>query len=72
MIVKFLRVIVLALALLPVVATAEPIKLKLAFFSSDRNHLYRSAVKPFVDAVNAEGKGRVEIEVYLSGKLAAI
>ena len=71
MIVKFLRVIVLALALSPTVATAGPVKLKLAFFSSDSNHLYLSAIKPFVDAVNAEGKGRVEIDVYLSGRLGS-
>ncbi len=50
-------------------AMAEPITLKLAFFSSDRTHLFRAGIKPFVDAVNAEGKGRVQIEVYLSGKL---
>jgi TRAP-type C4-dicarboxylate transport system substrate-binding protein len=63
------RIIIAALVLLPVAAAAEPIKLKLAFFSSDRTHLYRAAVQPFVDAVNAEGKGRVEIEVHLSGRL---
>lgn len=63
------RLVILALAVLPAIAAAEPIKLKLAFFSSDRTHLYRSIVKPFVDAVNAEGKGRVEIDVYLSGNL---
>jgi TRAP-type C4-dicarboxylate transport system substrate-binding protein len=68
--VNFLRLIAVVVALLPAMAAAaEPIKLKLAFFSSDRTHLYRSAVKPFVDAVNAEGKGRVEIDVHLSGKL---
>ncbi len=71
MIVKLLRIILVALALLPAMATAEPIRLKLAFFSSDSNHLYLSAIKPFVDAVNAEGKGRVAIEVYLSGKLGS-
>lgn len=65
------RIAVAAFVLLPPLAAAEPIKLKLAYFSSDRTHLYRSAVKPFVDAVNAEGKGRVQIEVYLSGKLGA-
>lgn len=64
------RFLAAALILLPAFAIAEPIRLKLAYFSSDRTHLYRSLVKPFVDAVNAEGKGRVEIEVYLSGKLS--
>jgi TRAP-type C4-dicarboxylate transport system substrate-binding protein len=63
------RCLVAAIVSLPTLATAEPIKLKLAFFSSDRTHLYRAAVKPFVDAVNAAGKGRVEIEVFLSGAL---
>jgi TRAP-type C4-dicarboxylate transport system substrate-binding protein len=58
-----------ALILVPAIAAAEPIKLKLAFFSSDRTHLYRAMVKPFVDAVNAAGTGRVEIEVYFSGTL---
>jgi TRAP-type C4-dicarboxylate transport system substrate-binding protein len=64
-----LRIAAAALLLLPALVRAEPIKLKLAFFSSDRNHLYRSGVKPFVDAVNAAGKGRVVIDVYISGKL---
>ncbi len=63
------RIVVTALILLPAMAAAEPIKLKLAFFSSDRTHLYRAGVKQFVDAVNAEGKGKVEIEVHLSGSL---
>jgi TRAP-type C4-dicarboxylate transport system substrate-binding protein len=58
-----------AVLALPTVATAEPIKLKLAFFTSDRTHLYRAAVKQFIDAVNADGKGRFEIEVHLSGSL---
>jgi TRAP-type C4-dicarboxylate transport system substrate-binding protein len=50
-------------------ATAAPITLKLAFFSSDRTHLYRSGVKPFVDAVNRAGRGRVHIDVHLSRSL---
>lgn len=65
------RVVAVAFALLPAVAAAEPITLKLAYFSSDRNHLYRSGVEPFVDAVNAAGGDRVKIEVHLSGKLGA-
>lgn len=63
------RCAALILLLLPAAAVAEPIKLKLSFFSSDRTSTYRFAVKPFVDAVNAEGKGHVEIEVYFSGAL---
>jgi TRAP-type C4-dicarboxylate transport system substrate-binding protein len=67
---KFLvRCSVVALTLLPAAASAEPIKLKLAFFSSDRSLSYRAAVKPFVDQVNAAGKGLVEIVPYFSGAL---
>ena len=51
-------------------ATAEPIKLKLAFFSSDRAAPFQAAIKPFMDAVNADARGLVEIELYPSGVLA--
>lgn len=50
-------------------ASAEPINLKLAYFSSDRTSLYGTGVKPFVDAVNADGEGLVHIDVYFSGEL---
>jgi TRAP-type C4-dicarboxylate transport system substrate-binding protein len=59
----------LAGALLSGPALSEPIKLKLSYFSSDRTMLYLGGVKPFVDAVNAEAKGLLEIEVYFSGAL---
>jgi TRAP-type C4-dicarboxylate transport system substrate-binding protein len=55
--------------LLPGQALSEPIKLRLSYFSSDRTVLYLGGVKPFVDAVNAEAKGLLEIEVYFSGAL---
>lgn len=58
-----------AFVLAPLGASAEPIKLKLSYFSSDRTMLYLAGVKPFVDAVNAEGKGLIEIEVFFSGAL---
>jgi TRAP-type C4-dicarboxylate transport system substrate-binding protein len=57
------------LALLPFAAHAEPIKLKFAFFSSDREFNYEGIVKPFVSAVNLEGKGIVEIELHPGGEL---
>ena len=65
------RVAVVAFALfsLAFAAVAEPIKLKFAFFSSDRANLYHAGVKPFVDAVNTEAKGLLEIEVYFNGAL---
>ena len=60
-----------AALLLPASASADPIRLKLSFFTSDRSVAYQTAVKPFVDAVNSEGKGCVEIEVYFSGTLGS-
>jgi TRAP-type C4-dicarboxylate transport system substrate-binding protein len=65
------RCALFAFALLPTVAAAEPIKLSLSFFTSDRSTIYLAAAKPFVDAVNAEAKGLIEIDVSFSvGKQA--
>jgi len=59
-----------AFALMPsLAASAEPVTLKLAFFPSDKSDTFRYAVKPFVDAVNAEGKGVVTIKAYPDGVL---
>jgi TRAP-type C4-dicarboxylate transport system substrate-binding protein len=51
------RYAAVAMAFLPLAAGAEPIKLKLSFFTSDRSQTY------------AEGKGLLEIEVFFSGAL---
>ncbi len=71
MINRIVRTTVAAIALFPLAFAvgAEPIKLKLAFYTSDRSNLYQAAIKPFVDAVNAEGTGLVEIKVHTSGTL---
>ena len=58
--------------LLPLAATAEPIKLNFSFFTSDRSYIYQNSIKPFVDAVNKEGKGLVEIEMYFSGSISSV
>ena len=62
----------IALVLIPSVAAAQPVKLKLAFSTSDRSELYLNAIKPLVDAVNAEASGVIEIEVYFSGALGGV
>lgn len=64
-----LRCAIVAAALLPLAAAAEPIKLKLSYFTSDREVIYRTAVKPFVDSVNVAANGLIEIEVFASGSL---
>jgi TRAP-type C4-dicarboxylate transport system substrate-binding protein len=50
-------------------ATAEPIALKFSYYSSDREVIYLSAVKPFIDSVNAAANGLVEIAPFTSGSL---
>src|SRR5665213_2324452 len=65
----FARYALLSFVLSPCVALADPIELKLALFSSDRSMTYLAAVKPFVDAVNSEGGGLVQIVLYAGGVL---
>lgn len=55
--------------LLPTAAVADSTKLRLAVFTSHRSSIYTAAVKPFADAVNAEAKGLLDIEVYFDGAL---
>jgi TRAP-type C4-dicarboxylate transport system substrate-binding protein len=65
------RCAIVLIALSATAAAAEPIRLKLAFFSSDRSAPFQTAIKPFLDAVNSEAKGLVEIELHPSGALAS-
>src|SRR5215831_8184371 len=55
------------LAALATGASAEPIRLKLSFFTSDRELAFQAGVKPFIDAVNEEGAGLLVIEVFTRG-----
>lgn len=66
------RLATIVLVLLPIAAASEPIKLKLSFFTSDRSVAYQAAVKPFVDAINHDGKDLLQIEVYPSGTLGKV
>src|SRR5580692_6041380 len=59
----------LAFTPLPSPSVAEPIKLKLSYYTSDTEVLYRTAVKPFVDSVNTAANGLVEIESFTSGSI---
>ena len=63
------RCALVALALSPGAARAEPINLTLAYFSSDRTLTYLAAIKPFVDAVNKEAAEALRIDVAFSGAL---
>ena len=63
------RCLLAAFVLLPLAARGEPIKLKLAYYSSDQTRSYNTAIKPFVDAVNADEEGGLTIEAYTGGTL---
>jgi TRAP-type C4-dicarboxylate transport system substrate-binding protein len=58
--------------MVPAMATADPIKLKLPFFTSDRSNVYQYQARPFVDAVNSEGSGLIEIDVDFSSAVAKV
>jgi len=64
-----LRIGLFAALLAPSLAAAAPIELKLSFFGAEQTDTFRYGVKPFVDAVNAEGQGVLTIKVYPEGKL---
>jgi TRAP-type C4-dicarboxylate transport system substrate-binding protein len=55
----------------PALAAADPVNLKLSFFTSDRSQIYQAMVKPFVDAVNAAGSDIVHIDVFFSGAISS-
>jgi len=63
------RLVLLAIVLAPLAAAAAPIELKLAYFTSDQASLYKIAIKPFVDAVNDDARGGIEITTYAGGSL---
>lgn len=72
MFLSILRLIATMLIMVPAMAAAEPIKLKLAFFSSDRSVLYLAGIKPFVNAVNTAAKDLIHIDVYFSSELGPV
>jgi TRAP-type C4-dicarboxylate transport system substrate-binding protein len=67
--VNYLRCATIAFVLLPLAALGAPIKLKLAYFTSDQTRAYSLAIKPFIDAVNADDDGGLLIEPYPVGAL---
>jgi TRAP-type C4-dicarboxylate transport system substrate-binding protein len=63
------RLVFLAIVLAPLAAAAAPIELKLAYFTSDQASLYKIAIAPFVDAVNGDAAGGIEIKTFAGGSL---
>jgi TRAP-type C4-dicarboxylate transport system substrate-binding protein len=61
--------VALGISLLATSANAEPVKLKFAFFTNEKERTWTTTLKPFIDAVNAEGKDVVEIQAFPDGAL---
>jgi TRAP-type C4-dicarboxylate transport system substrate-binding protein len=49
---------------------AEPVRLKFAFIANETEITYVSAIKPFIDAVNRDGKDVVQIDFFPNGALS--
>jgi TRAP-type C4-dicarboxylate transport system substrate-binding protein len=58
-----------AAAILPTAARAEPAKLKLAFFGPDTEMTWVTTLKPFAEAVNQDGAGVLQIDMFPNGAL---
>jgi TRAP-type C4-dicarboxylate transport system substrate-binding protein len=69
MLVTVARCAMIACVLLPLAARADPIRLKLAYYASDQTRSYSMAIKPFVDAVNADAAGGLAIDAFPGGTL---
>lgn len=67
---RFYAFVLLGLAaMVPLAAQAQPVTLKLSFFASDTEVNYAKAIKPWVDAVNADPSNALKIEAYPNGAL---
>lgn len=49
---------------------AEPVHLKFAFIANETEITYVTAIKPFIDAVNRDGKDVVQIDFFPNGALS--
>jgi TRAP-type C4-dicarboxylate transport system substrate-binding protein len=67
--IRFLLQAALAVTASVGLAQADPIKIKLGHFTGDTEETYLGAIKPWAEAVNAEAKGVILIELYPNGAL---
>ena len=66
---RILRAIVPALALASFGVAAEPVKLKFAIFTPDKEMTFVTTFKSFADAVNRDAQGAIQIDLYPNGAL---
>jgi TRAP-type C4-dicarboxylate transport system substrate-binding protein len=64
-----MRIILFALLLAAAPAFAQPVKLKFAIFTPDKEQTFLTVMRPFAEAVNKEAGGAVEIELFPNGAL---
>ncbi|MCC6888205.1 MAG: TRAP transporter substrate-binding protein [Hyphomicrobiales bacterium] len=66
---RILRCLLPLLAVVAFHASAQPVKLKFAIFTPDKEMTFVTTFKPFADAVNRDGQGTVQIDLYPNGAL---
>jgi len=59
-------------ATMPVLANADPIRLKFAYYAADTEEIWITTIRPFIDAVNADAKGVIEIRPAVNGALGPL
>jgi TRAP-type transport system periplasmic protein len=66
---RFSELLAGAIVAVPLAASADATKVKLAFFADETEMTWVTVIKPFYTSVNAQAKGVVEIVPYTSGAL---
>jgi TRAP-type C4-dicarboxylate transport system substrate-binding protein len=64
-----MRAILFAVLLAAVPAVAQPVKLKFAVFTPDKEQTFLTVMKPFAEAVNKDAGGTIEIDLFPNGAL---
>lgn len=64
-----MRAILFAVLFAALPALAQPVKLKFAVFTPDKEQTFVSVMKPFAEAVNKDAGGAIEIELFPNGAL---
>jgi TRAP-type C4-dicarboxylate transport system substrate-binding protein len=57
-------------AMTPLLADADPLRLKFAYFAADTDETWITTIRPFIEAVNEEAKGIIEIKPAIGSALA--
>jgi TRAP-type C4-dicarboxylate transport system substrate-binding protein len=66
---RFAQLLAASVAALPIAASADVAKIKLAFFSDETEMTWVTVIKPFLENANRQGAGVIDITPFTSGAL---